>query len=432
MIKSALKYVWRHLGVRTMYLDAQYRALLKEWNLDKDAKPWPRTDTAPVVLIIPPDPALLTASKGDEAMLSVVTTYFRKKWPNVQFIVATAGEEADTCARELGTEPLRILDERLSLQQSLAMLKDRNICACVTVGADVLDGSYSQAFSGKLIMLTGMLARRGIECVVTGFSVSEKPYGKLKFLLDDFTQDVVFNLRDPLSFTRFKQLTSANCALVADLAFLLEPKNDTGPVQQAQNWIAAQRALGRQVIGLNMHPLLLDLNERQNIAQVVEKFSEVAKDLIQSHSVSVFLIDHDFRGESADFHCLDPLEKTLASEAAAFTFRPKQRLSAAELKGVSGYLDGIVSGRMHLMIASCGAGTPVFGIEYKGKMSGLMKHFQMDTSNLSNAYEIMQNPEVFKAKLLRFVANLSTTKQQLTDNKTEIKRLSSLNFARFS
>ncbi|GLK88106.1 hypothetical protein GCM10017655_11680 [Pseudomonas turukhanskensis] len=415
-----------------MYLDAQYRALLKEWHNDKDAKPWPRTDAAPVVLIIPPDPALLTASKGDEAMLSVVTTYFKRKWPNVQFIVATAEDEADKCARALGTEPLRILDENLSLKQSLAMLEGRNICASVTVGADVLDGSYSQAFSGKLIMLTGMLSRRGIDCVVTGFSVSEKPYGKLKFLLDEFSHDVVFNLRDPLSFSRFQQLTSANAKLVADLAFLLEPQKDTDPVQQARTWIDAQHALGRKVIGLNMHPLLLDLQERQEIHRVVEQFSSVAKDLIQTQGISVLLIDHDFRGDSADYHCLDPLEKTLAGDTAQYTYRPATRLSAAELKGVAGYLDGIVSGRMHLMIASCGAGTPVFGIEYKGKMSGLMKHFQMDTSNLSNAHEIMNEPQAFKAKLLRFIENLSTTKQQLTDNKTEIKRLSSLNFAKFA
>lgn len=432
MLKSALKYVWRNFGIREKYLDMQYQALLKEWHLDKTEPAWPRPEGEPVVLLIPPDPALLLSSKGDEAMINVTLNYFRAKWPTVRFLVATAAQEADDNARTLDAEPLRVLDEQLSLRQSLALLENRNIRVCVTIGADVLDGSYSQAFSGKLLMLTGMLARRGVETIVTGFSVSERPYGKLRFLLDEFSDNVVFNLRDPVSFSRFQSLTRANANLVADVAFLLEPCHDSDAVREARLWRDAQHDAGRRVIGLNLHPLLLDLKERSNIHRVIENFTRVAKTMIRQHDVSVVLLDHDFRGDSADYHCLDQVERELRDELPERVFRSPVRLTAAELKAVASYLDGIVSGRMHLMIASCGAGTPVFGIEYKGKMGGLMKHFQLDVANLSNAAEIMDAPETFSRKLDRFLDNLAACKQQLQDSKPEIHRLSSLNFARVS
>ena len=430
MLKPALKYVWRNFGIRDKYLDVKYQSLLKEWQRDKAAPAWPRPVGEPVVLIIPPDPALLTSSKGDEAMIGVTLAHFRNQWPNVRFLVATAGDEADANARRLNTEPVRALDEQLSLRQSLALLEGRNLRACVTIGADVLDGSYSQEFSGKLLMLTGMLARRGVETIVTGFSVSERPYPKLRFLLDEFTDDVVFNLRDPVSFSRFKMLTGASANLVADVAFLLQPQHDSEAACAARQWCETQRAAGRKVIGLNLHPLLLDLKERHNIHRVVANFIQVTRAMIRRHDVSVVLLDHDFRGDSADYHCLDLVEQELREELPARVFRSPVRLSAAELKAVASYLDGIVSGRMHLMIASCGAGTPVFGIEYKGKMGGLMKHFQLDVTNLSNAAEIMDVPEVFSCKLDRFIDNLDLCRQQLLDNRAEIHRLASLNFAR--
>lgn len=432
MLKPALKYAWRNLGIRDKYLDVKYQALLKEWQLDKREPAWPRPEGDPVVLLIPPDPALLLSSKGDEAMIGVTLEHFRGKWPGVRFLIATAAQEADEQARKLGAEPLRVLDEQLSLRQSLALLQGRHIRVCVTIGADVLDGSYSQAFSGKLLMLTDMLARRGVEAIVTGFSVSERPYGKLRVLLDGFSAGVVFNLRDPVSFNRFKNLTHASANLVADVAFLLQPRHDSDSAREARLWCDTQHAAGRKVIGLNLHPLLLDLKERRNIQRVVENFIRAAKAMIRRHDVSVVLLDHDFRGDSADYHCLDRVERELREEMPDRLFRSPVRLSAAELKAVASYLDGIVSGRMHLMIASCGAGTPVFGIEYKGKMGGLMNHFQLDVANLSSAAEIMDAPEAFSRKLDRFIDNLAACRQQLLDNQAEIHRLSSLNFARLS
>lgn len=429
MFIAPLKYIWRNLGLRTTYLDYRYRSLLKAWRTSRDGTPWPCDKSEPVVLLIPSDPALLLASKGDEAMLTAIISHFQGRWPDVHFIVATESDAADTCACELGIEPLRALDESLSLQQSIDLMKHKNICASVTVGADVLDGSYSPVFSAKLLMLTDMLARRGVDCVITGFSVSKTPYKELKLLLDEFSDRVVFNLRDPLSFARFKQLTSASANLVADVAFLLQPQHGSKAVRATRNWVEKQHALARTVIGLNLHPLLLELEERQNIGQVVQNFSHVIRQLIQEDAISVVLLEHDFRGTSADHHCLNLVEQQLGEDLASYVFKPEARLSAAELKGVAEYMDGVVSGRMHLMIASCGAGTPVFGIEYKGKMEGLMKHFGLDTRNLSSAHEIIQNPDAFASKLVQFIHTLSTTRQQMIVKLPEIKRLSSMNFS---
>jgi polysaccharide pyruvyl transferase WcaK-like protein len=329
--------------------------------------------------------------------------------------------------RALGAQPCRALDRGITLKETMARLAGLGINRSVTIGADVIDGSYDPVFSARLLVITDLLSRSGVACSVTGFSLSKAPYPALASIFDNFDSRVIFNLRDPDSFERFKKFTKAPAKLVADVAFLLVPANNTPSTEPIATWVDAQRAAGRKVLGVNIHPLLLEPKDRHLVGKMVLEFSKITASLIENGSVSLVFMEHDFRGTSADALGLGPLYEALQPRFRDFLYFPKDKLSAAELKTTASYLDGIVTGRMHLMIASLGVGTPVFCLEYKDKMQGLLKHFNMSTKYLVTAWDILNQPDRLKVLLSEFTENTENLRTAVIAQKGNIRAKSLLN-----
>ena len=426
-MRNFVRYIWRHFGIKSAYQKFKFNQLLKEWRVEKSLVKIVSKGKEPVVLIIPPDPLLVTSSKGDEAMLLAVMAHCRSVWDSVKFVIVTNSDIADKNTLMLGATPCRALDEGISLETSIARLSGFDISQCVTIGADVLDGSYDPLFSGRILCVTDLIARAGIPCIVTGFSFSKMPYSGLKNIYDEFDSRVVFNLRDPASYERFKNFTTASANLVADVAFLLVPNKNSDLVLKISSWVNTQRANGRKVIGVNIHPLLLDLNERHNLESLVSSFSNIMAEFLEDTSTSLLFMEHDFRGTSSDIICLKPVFEALSSRFSDFLYMPSEKLSAAELKGVAGLLDGIVTGRMHLMIASLGMGTPVFCLQYKDKMEGLLRHFEMGTKYLATAKDIMEQPKELKKLLNSFLNDTDELRNSIVAKKDDIRSKSMLN-----
>lgn len=362
-------------------------------------------------------------------MISAVMHFCRETWPDARFVVLTAGDVADEQVRQAGAVPCRVLDGSLSFAETMTRIVSHEPTHCVTIGADVLDGSYDPVFSALLLMITDMLARRGVKCVVTGFSVSASPYPGLGTVFNETCQDIVFNLRDPVSFKRFGRLSRARCELVADVAFLLKPQMDSVLVRGVGDWVDVQRAKGRRIVGVNVHPLVLELVDRHEIDKVVRNLAALLIELVEEASLSLMLVEHDFRGTSADAHCLGPLYDLLEPRVGEFVFLSKDRLDAKEIKAAVSKFDGVISGRMHLMIASLGGGVPVFGIEYKEKMVGLLNHVGLSAESLTTAREIISDPVAVRQKLSVFLADLDATRAAVVAKGPALKAMSSLNFA---
>jgi polysaccharide pyruvyl transferase WcaK-like protein len=53
-------------------------------------------------------------------------------------------------------------------------------------------------------------------------------------------------------------------------------------------------------------------------------------------------------------------------------------LDSWEIKALSGQVDLVLTGRMHLAIAALGMGTPAFCTVYQGKFEGLMQMFELE------------------------------------------------------
>lgn len=423
---SALKYAWRHFGIRDRVIDLRYYRRLREWrrvrhSTTKTAGPPHR------ILILPSDPLLLTSSSGDQAMIGAIQSTLREQSANACFFAATAGPLAERAAQERGITPLPILSPSCTFTEAMKALESNTIGTVVAMGADVLDGSYNVEFSGRQLMLLDLFSRMGAECFITGFSVSKHFRPEIVDLFNDLDPSIQINLRDPVSFSRFTASTRACAKLVADVAFLLTPRS-THNTAQIQAWIQSQRQAGRLVVGLNCHPLLLELTERHKGSEFNSALTQLLGDLLEQKAVALLFIDHDSRGDSSDDRCLKPIHEALQPRHNERLYYPDFRLAADEVKEVAGMLDAVVSGRMHLMIASMGAGTPVFGIDYKDKMEGLLRHFEMPTNDLSSAADILSDYKREGQRVRQFLDEIAQKKLQVAKFKSIVRAAAKATF----
>lgn len=329
-------------------------------------------------------------------------------------------------------KPCRVLDSGMPLVESVQRLLDERITHCITVGADVFDGSDDPVFSGRLLMLTDLLAQAGVRSTVNGFSFSADAYPGLAPIFERASRRVTYNLRDPVSYRRFVAFCAAPAALTADIAFLLKPGPvNSRAVDNITDWVDQQHALQRTVLGANIHPLLLELDQRGSLPKLVSAFAAAAARAVQQCGVSIVLLEQDFRGPSSDSLCLNPLEAALrAANCGAYLYRNSQPLSAQELKQASSALDGVATGRMHLAVAALGSGVPVLAFGYKGKMEGLLEHFGLPGS-LCIAGADLTDPDAYFSALKALAQHGKRLATQVQGKLPQVTHLARQNLRQF-
>jgi polysaccharide pyruvyl transferase WcaK-like protein len=179
--------------------------------------------------------------------------------------------------------------------------------------------------------------------------------------------------RDPLSRSRLERACGRAVIGGADLAFLLDPAADSAVLDSWRPWLAAERAAGRLLIGVNAN--LLVAGDGETLA------GRYAEGLARCHAehgpLSLALLPHDRRpmpGGLDDLALLAAIADRLPPELAAHARLLSEPASAAELKALAGATDLVLSGRMHLAIAALGMGVPAGGVVYQGKFEGLYQH----------------------------------------------------------
>ena len=374
------------------------------------------TGVAPVrrierLILVPPDPDTLVGSKGDEAMLQACVGELSSMAPERAFAILVGTPEAAQVARQNGWQPLPLW--KLQLRELLSALQRFQPDAFLMLGADIMDGFYSPLYAARRLVIADLLARRGIRTSVLGFSFNRRPARQLIGLFDAVGSAVTLNIRDAASLARFSAQSRAPARLVADVAFLLRPDSASSSVVEVRQWAARQRAQGRRVIGFNVHPMLFSgAADASAVPRLIENSASVLAQLLARAAISLVLIPHDYRGKLGDDECLRPLNSALRSLYADRVIYPNQPLSAAELKGLVGELDGVVTGRMHLAIAALGMGVPAAGIAYQDKFQGLFQHFGFSERMVLQAADALR-PEPLTAALNDFLEELPQLRRQV-------------------
>lgn len=364
----------RRLGMRR--LASEWRSLIAERRPRDAARP-PRR-----LVIVPSDARTLVGARGDQAMMLGAVGALREHEPELQVAVLTATEDADAAARAMGFAPLRAWTEPFSLRRVVEAARGFEPDAVVALGADVMDGYYSPHFTAAILYAVDALARDGAAASVFGFSFNERPVELLRPVFAALSPATHLHVRDRVSMQRFRAFTSAPATLVADVAFLLQPADETPRLAEIRHWIGQRRAAGDRVLGFNMHPQLLRGEAARRMPALIERATATLAEVADAKRVSWLLLAHDFRGRGGDDMALEPIARHLGNSHRERVLYPREPLDAAELKTVAGALDGVVAGRMHLAIATLGQGVPVACLTYQDKFHGLFDHFGLPHSLL--------------------------------------------------
>lgn len=430
-IREALRHVYRNSGLREVRLERVFRNSKAEWaDLQKkadDAGPAEMNDA--IAVIVPPDPLLVTGSKGDEAMIKATISQIRQlHGANIEIIVLTAGPVGDENVKLLGAEPACVLEDQHSLEKAYEALEKLKPGYVYTLGADVIDGHSDPNFSLRIVAVTDLAARMGAKAKILGFSYSKAAYDGMRDVFLSVHDDMEYCLRDPMSFERFRKIQPHNAKLVADAAFLLPPKAKFQGASGAAKWVAAQKENELKIIGLNFHSLLIPLKRRKDMDLYIQSLADILISILRKYPVRFVLLAHDFRDKASDRHCHEPLFDLIDAAMPDHALDVSKNLPAEELKALVGELDGVISGRMHLSIASLGMGVPVFAFSYNDKVEGLLKHFKLEPDFIADAEEILSEPKEVERLMVDFIEALDDLTEKVSSRVGEVRKWSLLNF----
>lgn len=105
--------------------------------------------------------------------------------------------------------------------------------------------------------------------------------------------------------------------------------------------------------------------------------------------VAIAIIAHDHREGIGEHELLRAVHVHLdpgVRDRATTLITP--RLRAREVKRLVADVDLVCTGRLHLAVASLGAGTPVVSIAYQDKFAGLYQHFGLEPLLLTHEASI--------------------------------------------
>ncbi len=322
-------------------------------------------------LIIPADVGNPSGSMGDMAMLTGVVQSLLERNPASSFTLV--GTQSHRIAVP-GTGDIPVVAAWAGKTGTLAFDNAiRQHHALFVMGADVLDGKYGAALVQRIVDYCNHSVQLGIPATMLGFSFNLHPRRPAVHALSRLHPEVTVNLRDQPSLERFTQLVGIPASLCADSAFLMKPASDPDP--EAEAWITAICNSGRTPVGVNLSAHALAPAIAQSGADaLVRHIANQLKQAGERNALAFVLIPHDLKPQSGDVAMLQSLEKQLHQNG--FPHARYTRIDRPDtIKRVVSFLDLVITGRMHLAIASLGSGTPILSFTYQDKFEGLYQHF---------------------------------------------------------
>lgn len=431
LLRSVLPLPVLHYLRRWKRATSERRAL-QRWDAARDylaAGPTaqPRADPPRSLMIFPSDPNGIVGAVGDDAMITATVAHFTALYPGLTVSMLCNPGRSEQIVRDRGLRAVPIPTAEHFAAGMAAILADNGHDALAVLGADVMDGHYSVDHSIRAIIAADLAARAGLRALILGFSFNAKPHPALAAAFARLDRRVVLNLRDAVSLKRFRAFAPVPARLVADAAFTLEPGQVDG---ETTAWITSQRAAGRRVIGINLHPMLVRPSDPARLNRMIAQMADAITAASAVAPLAWLLIPHDYRDDSGDGDglALEPLQTRLARSPDIHHCLFPGRHPAATLKALAGQVDGVVTGRMHLAVAALGMGVPVMCLTYQGKFEGLLAHFDLPADHLLTP-EMLEREGALTAALDGFLRDLPDLSAQVQRKLPEVLALANVNFA---
>lgn len=379
----------------------EWRLMLRNWK-EQAAPVAPAPDGTRAsrrILVFPSDPGAIVGSRGDDAMITAVLEASRCAGHRPQVDIFCEGE-GERIAVGMGFRPVAIGTDRDFAAAAAKLLGERSYDAYVALGADIVDGRFGPRIPALMLIAADLAARAGVRATILGCSFGEDPAAELKPVFQRLDPRVHLNMRDPISLRRIQAFAPVHPQLVADAAFLLEP-GSADPAAAA--WVERQRALGRKVVGVNAHPMLVRNPDAAWVEQMAASLARALCEVAARQDVSWMLLPHDYRDQFGDLSCLRRVHELLQGRGDAEAHFLDGCHSAADLKALVGSLDAVITGRMHLAIAALGMDVPALALTYHDKFEGLYSHFELPQSLLLPP-AIFEDPAKLARRIESFIA----------------------------
>ncbi|NJN32532.1 MAG: hypothetical protein HC824_20495 [Synechococcales cyanobacterium RM1_1_8] len=296
------------------------------------------------------------------------------------------------------------------------------------IGADVVDGYYSTEICDFLSGLMSLAHAAGANTTLAGFSFNKIPKPQAVELLNAVPRNVRFCSRDPFSQHRAQQTLSRPVELVADLAFLLQPMEQSPQVKSLLAWVLKEQSFGRIVIGVNTNAMLLRSVEGLTVEGFIEHYIQTLEQLSEAQpNLSYLMLPHDDRYEIHDVYLtqllLEQLSPTMRSRCNSLAFP----CAPGEVKAICRDLDLVVASRMHVAIAALGQGTPTLSITYQDKHEGLYEHFNL--SELLVTPEEAFQPQGLVRRIQACLPKREALRQKIEAKLPQVMALARANFS---
>jgi len=383
------------------------------------------TKRANTCVILPPAPP---GSLGDQAVMQTLVNELCKKGTSRICVIAYNDFGEWSFLSEVTKGPCLDKLEKMGGNFILPFWFLREITkfeSFYVIGTDVLDGKYSERGSLQRLKLMEIAGKAGVDVKVVGFSFNETPEPSCVKALRDLPRGIILKSRDPLSKARIESRTHRQVILTADIAFLLEPNEDSETVSNIISWIKHEKKRGRIILGLNINHHLTCLKPKLSTDEILDKYFSVFYKKISQENISVIGIPHDYRGKVNDVTLLSDFARKFPSEISRHILLMPSPDTPGEIKTVCKYLDIVFSGKMHLAIASLGVGTPVGCMTYQDKFEGLFEHFDLKDC-LIGVDEAMSG-NTMEQFLNRIIEKRAETRQQINNRLPYVKELARRN-----
>lgn len=364
-----------------------------------------------------------SSSLGDLAMFSVLMQSLRAQNPDSTFTII--GERRHTIVIPgIGETPVvpawsgktgtRAFDELIRQHHALFVM-----------GADILDGKFGAALVQRIAAYCNHSVALGIPASMLGFSFNSNPRAPAVHALSKLHPKVTVNIRDQPSLDRFARIVGISAKLCADSAFLMPPAADSEPETEA--WIAAMRREGRTPVGVNLNAhALAPAIAQVGMDKLIDHIAEQLRCAGVQNQLAFLLLPHDLKLQSGDVIMLKALHSIL--QRKGFTHVRYTSIDHPDkIKRLTGQLDLAITGRMHLVIASLGSGTPTLSITYQDKFEGLYQHFDLSLEHTITPIQCLS--DAFLRKINDAFMHRHDNRARILSHLPRVKALASRNLA---
>ena len=364
-----------------------------------------------------------SSSLGDLAMFSALMQSLRAQNPDSTFtiigkrrhtIVIPGIGETPVVPAWAGKTGTRAFDELIRQHHALFVM-----------GADILDGKYGAALVQRIAAYCNHSVALGIPATMLGFSFNRHPRIPAVHALSRLHPKVTINIRDQPSLERFTRIVGIPARLCTDSAFLMPPA--TAPLPEPEAWIAAMRHEGRTPVGINLSAhALAPAIAQAGLDRLIDCLAEQFRHAGEQNRLAFMLLPHDLKSQSGDVPMLQALKEALQQKG--FTHVRYTLIDQPDkIKRLTRFLDLVITGRMHLVIASLGSGTPALSITYQDKFEGLYQHFDLSLEHTITPIQCLS--DAFLRKINDAFMHRHDNRARILSHLPRVKALASRNLA---